>query len=512
MRVAFALVLGALLASCAKRSPPLRVSAAWSDGQSARYDLVDRAGHVTGTARFAWQRDGAGWKTEFSLHRRGRVEHGEVELDGALAPRASLHRAGGKKTSARYGAAHVTIETRAHGKTQRRVLVRPPHAVDNDALLELLAGLPFSKGYAASFTNVSPVAGRSLPVRVRVTGRQSVVVPAGRFDAWHVALELGPVEQDAWYAVAPPHLLVRYKNHGSTFELRAYRLRAGGPLSGNPAPPRVAAAPRVRASITLLTLLFELPIMIGLPLVLAWQIKKRTGASYALWAFGALTFIGSQVVHLPLNWALGLLAIGNVHLLELGFLPLPEFALAAGLSAGLCEELARYVTVRLLLRRRRLDFGDALELGAGHGGAEAMIIGALAAIAFVLMLGVKWFPGLAAHLGSPGALRGAADQYWTMAWSAPLVAGLERVSAIAAHLGMNVLVVRAGVERRLRWLVLSILAHTAVDAYSVWAMRTLGIAWTEIGVAVGGAALLAAAFAMRKSLGAAPSPAQGACD
>ena len=51
---------------------------------------------------------------------------------------------------------------------------------------------------------------------------------------------------------------------------------------------------------------------------------------------GAITFIGSQIVHLPLNWKLG----------QIGLIPSAtpiSFQTAAllGLTAGLCEELAR---------------------------------------------------------------------------------------------------------------------------------------------------------------------------
>lgn len=496
------LLLALFACGCGPAAPPVHLSAAWAAGQTANYDVLDQKGHVTGTASFAWHRDGTGWKSDFALHRRGKHRHSGIRLDAALRPRSSLVIAGTTRTRADYGAKTIAIKKTAKGKTTRTTLARPAHAVDNDAALAVLSGLPLSDGYAGTFHNVVTASTLVVPARVRVTGKKSIDVPAGHFETWHVRLQLGPGTHEAWYATAPPHLLVRYRNpSGSVFVLRSYRLRAGAPLQGNASEPHIAPPAPLRVSWTIiaLTLLVQLPLMIGLPLVLGWQIHKRTKASYALWAFGALTFLASQIVHLPLNWALGMLGTPRA----IGLWPLPALALAAGLSAGLCEEVARYVTVRLLLRGRPLGFADGLELGAGHGGIEAMILGFLSAVAFVFMLAMVWFPGLAAHLGAPATtLRSAARHYWSMAWTTPLVGGLERVSALAAHLGLNVLVVRAGVKRRIGWLGAAIAGHAALDAYAVWAARELGTLWTELGVAAIAAVILVSAFSMRKSLAA----------
>ncbi len=492
-------VLALLACGCGPGAPALHLSAVWADGQTASYDVLDDNGHVTGTATFAWHRDKTGWKASFDLERRGKTQHTDVELGADLRPRSSLHVSGKTRTQADYGAKSIVIKKTEKGKTTTKTLPRPADAVDNDAALAVLSGISLSAGYTAAFSNVVTPSALVVPGRVRVTGKEAIDVPAGHFETWHVPTALGPATHDAWYQAAPPHLLVRYKHPaGSVFVLRSYRLRTGAPFQGNASKPHIAprAPLEVRWSILALMFLVQLPLMIGLPLVLGWQIHKRTGASYALWAFGAITFIASQVVHLPLNWALGMLGTPRA----LGLWPMPALALAAGLSAGLCEELSRYVTVRLLLRKRSLDFSAGLELGAGHGGIEAMILGFITAVALVFMLALVWFPALATHLGAPAdTLRDAARHFWAMGWSAPLVGGLERVSAIAAHLGMNVMVVRAGVQKRLRWLGAAVAAHTAVDAFAVWAAHSLGTAWTELGIALLAAMILAAAFAMRKS-------------
>ncbi|MEZ4335402.1 MAG: YhfC family glutamic-type intramembrane protease [Sandaracinaceae bacterium] len=114
----------------------------------------------------------------------------------------------------------------------------------------------------------------------------------------------------------------------------------------------------------------------GFTIGLAVWLRRKTRVGYALLGAGALVFVASQVVHLPLNWALGQV-LPNEHGL------LWVTAIAVGLSAGLCEELARWVAIEWITRRVR-DTEHALMLGMGHGGVEALIVGAMAGLIFNL--------------------------------------------------------------------------------------------------------------------------------
>ena len=53
-----------------------------------------------------------------------------------------------------------------------------------------------------------------------------------------------------------------------------------------------------------------------------------------------------------------------------------------GLSAGLFEEIARYLTYRFWLKDSQ-NWKSGLMFGAGHGGIEAMILGALALLSLI---------------------------------------------------------------------------------------------------------------------------------
>jgi uncharacterized membrane protein YhfC len=123
--------------------------------------------------------------------------------------------------------------------------------------------------------------------------------------------------------------------------------------------------------------------MLLAPVVLAVLLRRKFRVPWLLFAVGSLTFIGSQIVHLPLN---SLLA--NIGLLpkagEMDSVPLLQTALLVGLTAGLCEETARAVGYWLLKKYRRFEHG--MMLGLGHGGIEAMVFGGVMTAATISSL------------------------------------------------------------------------------------------------------------------------------
>src|SRR5215212_5914038 len=118
-------------------------------------------------------------------------------------------------------------------------------------------------------------------------------------------------------------------------------------------------------------------LMMALPVLLGLVLARRLGLPWRLYFIGAATFIGAQVVHIPLN-----LAIQNA--VDAGLVPTPPAtygplysAVILGLSAGVCEEVARYLVYRYWLKDAR-HWRQALMFGAGHGGIEAILLGGLA--------------------------------------------------------------------------------------------------------------------------------------
>ncbi len=509
-----ALLLALTLAACAasSRRQPFSVTAPWTDGEISRYDVLDAAGSAKGAASWSFARSGEGWHGSFELAVGSKRERGDVELDASVRPRASRTERDGATVDLTYGDATIAVRTTAKdGAVSETSLPLPADPVDNEASLQVQRGLPFAPEYGTAYADVIPGTGATAEIDVRVVGEEAITVPAGTFAAWHVKMEAGMVTQDAWYAKDAPHVLVRYENRaaGSTFALRSWRAAADGELHGSvdpTPPPRPRAGPvPINVAVLVATLAVQIPLMLVLPIVLGARLARRYGCGWRPWVAGAIAFVLSQVVHLPLNWALGLLGGGR----GLGLLPVPLLAIAAGLSAGLCEEIARYLMLRYGLRRAR-SFREAVQFGVGHGGIEAMLLGVGAALALAVMLTLHWVPAATFGIVGDASTRvaEAADAYWSGSWDKPVTIGLERVFAMTAHVAMSVMVMRAIVRRRVGWLVAAIGAHTALDAFAVWGIRRIGVTGTEIGVGVFALGFAAAIWAMRDgapATGAAPA-------
>jgi uncharacterized membrane protein YhfC len=222
-------------------------------------------------------------------------------------------------------------------------------------------------------------------------------------------------------------------------------------------------------------ILFELTVMLGAPVVLVWYLHRRYGALRPLVVAGAVAFVASQVVHLPLN-------VGLTALFRLDSVPtppeawmLPFNAVVLGLTAGLCEETARFLVYRLWVKDAH-TWRQALMVGAGHGGVESMFIGLLVAVNLVVMMVMR-----SRGASALGALGEASDQivqamnaYWDTPFYMPLLAALERLMAVLMHLALSALVLHGVVRGRLWTLAAAIVWHAACNAIAVYVQGTWG--------------------------------------
>lgn len=233
-------------------------------------------------------------------------------------------------------------------------------------------------------------------------------------------------------------------------------------------------------------------LMLSLPILALTVARKGLGTSWKLLGAGALTFALSQVVHIPLN-------LGVAALFRNGILPRPPDAwlvwlvpVALGLSAGLCEEIARYVGYRRMTSVRSVE--GAAGYGIGHGGFEALLV-ALLALTQVINLFALRSMDLTTLPIPPEQAEVLAKQI-ADAWSAPpwqaLAGTWERVFALLAHVSMSIFVLQA-FRRGIAWLFVAIGAHALLDAVVVYAMQNHGLVATEAALAVVSLGLVALA-------------------
>ncbi|MDH5505681.1 MAG: YhfC family intramembrane metalloprotease [Anaerolineae bacterium] len=225
-------------------------------------------------------------------------------------------------------------------------------------------------------------------------------------------------------------------------------------------------------------------LMMAIPLALGVYLARRLKADWRVYGIGMLTFIGSQLVHIPFNnWTL------NPILKNLGLGPsssggdLILLALLGGLSAGVFEETARYIVYRRWLADVR-TWGEGLMFGAGHGGVEAMILGALAFWQFL----IAWVTLNSGQAAMAPQTQAFLDAYWNNPWHFYLLPALERVAAICVHLSAALLVLRAVTRRNLFWYLAAIGWHTTVNAAAYYAAQTWDV-YTAEGLLVIAAAL-----------------------
>lgn len=193
-------------------------------------------------------------------------------------------------------------------------------------------------------------------------------------------------------------------------------------------------------------------------------LTRRFHLDWRLYWIGAITFILSQLIHIPLNSIL-------TSLFQEGILPVPPEnwhgvfnAVILGLTAGLCEEGTRYAVYRWWAKEAR-NWRQALLFGAGHGGVEAVLIGILVFFTYINMVYLR-DANLAEHV-SPQRLPLIQQQlelYWSSTWYVSLLGALERAFTIPVHIALAVTVLQAVTRRQPLWLLLAISAHALFNA------------------------------------------------
>lgn len=232
-------------------------------------------------------------------------------------------------------------------------------------------------------------------------------------------------------------------------------------------------------AILLITYPLNSLLMLVIPIVLAFYLTRKFKLGWRLWWLGAGTFVLSQLGHIPFNRLL-------TKFFQNGILPEPsEYyqlafnAIVLGLSAGLWEECARYVTYRWWAKNAR-SWSKAVLMGAGHGGIEAIILGILALIAFIQLFALRTTP-LTQHF-PPEQLELAQNQinaYWSTPWFASILGAFERVFALTAQIALSIMVLQTFIRNHIRWLLFAIGWHALIDALAIYILNTWGPYFAE---------------------------------
>jgi len=230
-------------------------------------------------------------------------------------------------------------------------------------------------------------------------------------------------------------------------------------------------------------------LMIAMPVGLAIFLIRRWKLSGDIWWIGFVTFVISQVGHIPFNAGAGLVLnrTGLVY-----WSPVAQLlfnAVFLGLSAGLFEEGARYFVLRFWAKEAR-SWRTGTLFGAGHGGSEAIILGLLALVnygAWMVMRSPQGFDWFLSSGLIPGTQAQDVQQQlaavWSLPWVYSLLPALERLLAIPIQICLALLVLQGFIRKQWFWFWVSVLFHAIVDGTAVLLSRYLGVYWTEAVVA-----------------------------
>ncbi len=214
-------------------------------------------------------------------------------------------------------------------------------------------------------------------------------------------------------------------------------------------------------------------LMITMPVLLGIWLVHRYRVSWKLFLIGAAGFIISQIGHIPFNRYVLEPFVDSMLEPERMLGTVLIAALLFGLSAGVFEEVTRYLFY--YFRKSMRGWDDGLMFGAGWGGVEAIVFGLLAATTVINVY--IYQSGMIESLvpadqmaANAEAVAVTAQQVEELVNSPPylfLLGAVERVFALILHLSLSILVLQVFVRKNIVWLFAAIAWHTAIDAIAV---------------------------------------------
>ena len=235
-------------------------------------------------------------------------------------------------------------------------------------------------------------------------------------------------------------------------------------------------------------MVFAIAFVVAYPLVLALIARRKLEVSWRYVGFGALIFFLFQLIsRVPLVNILGQ-ALGSQLRSSQALTWIWLFALA--LTAGMFEEVGRYIGYRWLMRREEKTWKKAVMYGLGHGGLESIVlVGGMGVLSLITLLGLaNAAPGSLSAAQQTQAAQAIATVNAQPVWI-PLLGAWERLWTIPVHVALSVIVLQVFRRGKINWLWLAILAHFLVDFTALAIPQMLGASTTARLIVEGAAAL-----------------------
>jgi Protein of unknown function (DUF3108) len=189
--------------------------APWSGDEKQTYALVNKDGDEQGSGILAIVVDGEMTKLVQTYVSDTAHDTTELVVDSTtLKPTSSTR----DIEPASGDAQHIEVQYTDEGalikqnQDKQSGLSVPEHSYDNDSSLFLWRTLPLADGYQASYNTIITNRRARQKVNLRVTGTETITVPAGTFETWRLEITTSNARQVAWFTKTPEHQMVRYDN------------------------------------------------------------------------------------------------------------------------------------------------------------------------------------------------------------------------------------------------------------------------------------------------------------
>jgi uncharacterized membrane protein YhfC len=214
-------------------------------------------------------------------------------------------------------------------------------------------------------------------------------------------------------------------------------------------------------------------LVIVLPFFLGLVAHRRLGAGWKYFWFGVLVYLAFQLVtRAPL-----LLLLSNTvlaHILRTSIAFNWSWITIEAATAGLFEEVGRYVGYRLFMGREPKTGAKGVMFGIGHEGLESAVFGGvrlytLLIVAFISAISLTRLPVAQRQLLVQQVAVINTQPVWF-----PLLLIWERLWSFPLQVAFSVLVLQVFRRRQGYWLLLAILFHVLVDFLSLALPQAFG--------------------------------------
>lgn len=215
------------------------------------------------------------------------------------------------------------------------------------------------------------------------------------------------------------------------------------------------------------------------PFILGIIARKRLGVGWKYFWFGALVFLVFQLLtRVPLILALTGTVLAPLLRTSIAFTW--SWLIIEAVTAGLFEEIGRYIGYRLFMRREPKTWSKAVMYGLGHEGLESMVVvggGHILTLITVISLSainINNLPVAQRQIIIQQVAAINAQPIWF-----PLLAAWERFWSFPLQVALSVMVLQVFRRQQMRWLFLAILFHALIDFLSLALPQAFGQSTTS---------------------------------